>query len=141
MPSSLHRQRSLGAASTAFPSAGALPPADGSAEQWQEMAVLAEAHHLRKHQKRLEERGMVLEDQNRQLQMQLERLQRLIEKVCISYQWTQFGFVFKKSIRRVPACMHLINSSPASSLPLKRKTRTWKCSVWQCPSGTLRPAD
>lgn len=79
MPGSLHRQRSLGAASAAFPSAGTLPP--NPADQWQEMAVLAEAHHLRLHQKRLEERGMVLEDQNRQLQMQLDRLQRLMKKV------------------------------------------------------------
>uniref|UniRef100_A0A914HK11 Dystrophin n=1 Tax=Globodera rostochiensis TaxID=31243 RepID=A0A914HK11_GLORO len=81
---SLHRQHSLvgGTSSTAFVASGSLPAVEGlsPAGQWQEMAVLAEAQHLRQHQKRLEERGMVLEDQNRQLQMQLERLQRLMEK-------------------------------------------------------------
>uniref|UniRef100_A0A183C715 Calponin-homology (CH) domain-containing protein n=1 Tax=Globodera pallida TaxID=36090 RepID=A0A183C715_GLOPA len=81
---SLHRQHSLagGTSSTAFVASGSFSAVEGMspAGQWQEMAVLAEAQHLRQHQKRLEERGMVLEDQNRQLQMQLERLQRLMEK-------------------------------------------------------------
>ncbi|KAL3082936.1 hypothetical protein niasHS_010738 [Heterodera schachtii] len=82
IPASIHRQHSLGgASSTAFAASAVFPDGPRSqADQWQEMAVLAEAHHLRQHQKRLEERGIVLEDQNRQLQMQLERLQMLMEK-------------------------------------------------------------
>ena len=85
MPASLHRQHSLG--SPIYTSGGTLMPGtagsvfEGVNDHEQQMAVLAEAHQLRMHQKRLEERGLVLEDQNRQLQMQLERLQKLMEKV------------------------------------------------------------
>lgn len=50
---------------------------DDSAEQ----QVLIEARNLRLHQQRLEQRSRVLEEQNRQLQMQLERLNRLVDKV------------------------------------------------------------
>jgi argininosuccinate lyase len=47
------------------------------------MSILIEAQKLRLHQKRLEERGIVLEEQNKQLQQQLDRLQKLMEKVFI----------------------------------------------------------
>ena len=94
MPASLHRQLSLGSpVYQALPSLGTLPPplaqyaqTTGSifeqqaANDQEQAAVLAETHQLRQHQKRLEERGLVLEDQNRQLQQQLERLQKLMEK-------------------------------------------------------------
>lgn len=46
-----------------------------------EQELLAEARALRQHKERLEQRSKVLEDHNRQLEVQLKRLKHLIDEV------------------------------------------------------------
>lgn len=46
-----------------------------------ETELLAEARALRQHKERLEQRSKVLEDHNRQLEVQLKRLKHLIDEV------------------------------------------------------------
>lgn len=47
--------------------------------------LLGEARALRVHKQRLEERSHVLEEHNRQLDSQLQRLRRLIDEVNLTH--------------------------------------------------------
>ena len=50
-------------------------------KQPQNTQLFLNAHQHKMHQQRLEQRSKLLEDQNRQLQIQLKRLQNMVEMV------------------------------------------------------------
>ena len=54
-----------------------------TSESSQDAVLIAEAKNLRQHKGRLEARMLILEDHNRQLESQLQRLRQLLEQVCI----------------------------------------------------------
>ena len=54
-----------------------------TSESSQDAVLIAEAKNLRQHKGRLEARMLILEDHNRQLESQLQRLRQLLEQVCM----------------------------------------------------------
>lgn len=52
-----------------------------TSESSQDAVLIAEANNLRQHKGRLEARMLILEDHNRQLESQLQRLRQLLEQV------------------------------------------------------------
>ena len=52
-----------------------------TSESSQDAVLIAEAKNLRQHKGRLEARMLILEDHNRQLESQLQRLRQLLEQV------------------------------------------------------------
>lgn len=54
---------------------------DSASENTQDAVLIAEAKSLRQHKGRLEARMQILEDHNRQLESQLQRLRQLLEQV------------------------------------------------------------